>query len=124
MATDWRSMCDAQRMTVDNDDVIVKFDNGRQHRVHVVETDDTLEIHAIVARAAAVREVPELPQRLWIHNRAAQLISFRRDTRGRVAAHGWIPKAGLTAEEFRLIVQRVAAGSDRLEFILTGRDVE
>lgn len=124
MATEWRSMCDAQGMTVDNDDVIVSFDNGRQHRVHVVETNDTLEFHAIVAKAAAVLDVPNLPQRLWLHNRAAQLVSFRLDTRNRVAAHGWLPKAGLTAGEFKLVVQRVAAGSDRLEFILTGKDVE
>lgn len=123
MATEWRSMCDT-RMTVDNDDVIVKFDNGRQHRVRVVEKDDTLEIHATVAKPGAVGDIRELPQRIWLHNRAAQLVSFRRDTRGRVVAHGWLPKAGLTAEEFRLVIQRVAAGSDRLEFLLTGRDVE
>lgn len=124
MTTNWRSMCDAQTMTVDNDDIVVKFDNGRQHRVQVVETDDTLEIHAIVARVAAIRDIPNLPVRIWRHNRAAQLVSFRLDPRGRVAAQGWLPKAGLSAEEFRLVVQRVAAGSDRLEFVLTGRDVE
>ncbi len=124
MAIEWRAMCDARRMQVDNDDILVTFDNGREHRVHVVETVDTLEIHAIVARVAAIREVPELALRIWRHNRSAQLVSFRQDTRGRIAAQGWVPKVGLTAEEFRLVVQRVAAESDRLEFILTGRDVE
>ena len=117
-------MCDSRYMQVESDDVLVKFDNGREHRVHVVETDNTLEIHAIVARVAAVREVPELALRIWRHNRSAQLVSFRQDPRGRIAAQGWVPKMGLTAEEFRLVVQRVAAESDRLEFTLTGRDVE
>lgn len=62
--------------------------------------------------------------RLWRHNRAAQLVSFRIDTRGRVYAEGWIPKAGLTAQEFQLVLRRVAAESDRLEFLLTGRDMD
>jgi len=124
MAAEWQVMCDPRCMEVDTEDVLVKFDNGREHRVRVVETDKTLEIHAIVARAAAVRDVSGLALRVWRHNRAAQLVSFRVDTRGRVAAQGWIPKVGLTSKEFRLVVERVAAESDRLEFILTGRDVE
>ena len=123
MAPEWRSMCGAH-MTVENDDIIVEFDSGRQHRVRVVEKDDTLELHAMVAKPGAVADVRDLPQRLWLHNRSAQLVSFRRDTRGRVVAHGWLPKAGLTAEEFGLVLRRLAAEADRLEFLLTGRDVE
>lgn len=124
MATDWRSMCDEKCLLVDGDDITVKFDNERSHRVTVVETHETLEVHAIVARAAAIRDLPDLAPRIWRHNRAAQLVSFRLDNRSRIAAQGWLPKAGLTPEEFRLVVHRVAAESDRLEFILTGRDVE
>jgi hypothetical protein len=124
MATDWRSMCDADRMKIDGDAIIVSFDNGRHHRIQVVETPDTLEIQATVARNAAIRDVPDLASRIWRHNRAAQLVSFRLDARHRVAAQGWVPKVGLTAEEFQLVVHRVAAESDRFEFILTGRDVE
>jgi hypothetical protein len=81
-------------------------------------------VHAVVAKAAAVKDVSDLALRIWRHNRAAQLVSFRVDTRGRVYAEGWVPKAGLTAEELRHVVHRVAAESDRFEFILTGRDIE
>ena len=33
-------------------------------------------------------------------------------------------RAGLTAAEFRLVVRTLAVECDRLEFTLTGRDVE
>jgi hypothetical protein len=124
LATDWRALCLDPGIRFDGDDVVVKFDSGREHRVRVVETVDTLEVHAVVARARAIRDVPDLQPRIWRHNRAAQLVSFRFATYGRLAAQGWVPKAGLTAEELKLVIHRVAAESDRLEFILTGRDVE
>jgi hypothetical protein len=109
---------------VEGEEVVVGFDNGRSHRVRIVETDTAFEMHAIVARAAAVRDIADLPLRIWRHNRAAQLVGFRIDTRGRVYAEGWVPKAGLTREEFQIVLRRVAAESDRFEFILTGKDVE
>jgi hypothetical protein len=123
-ATDWRRLLHGSEGDVDGDDVIVRFENGRKHRVKVRETDEAMEFHALVARAAAVSDVVDLPLRIWRHNRAAQLVSFRIDTRGRVYAEGWMPKAGLSAQEFQLGLRRIAAESDRLEFILTGRDLE
>ncbi|MFY2559477.1 hypothetical protein ACN469_17725 [Corallococcus terminator] len=124
MGSDWRTLCRGSRVTIDGDDVIVRFENERSHRVRIHETEDVFEFHAVVARAATVRDVQDLPLRLWRYNRAAQLVGFRLDTRGRVYAEGWIPKAGLTAEEFQLVLRHVAAESDRLEYLLTGRDTE
>ncbi len=126
MTTDWRSLCTSPRLEFAGDHVTVTFDGGRRHRVRVIETPDTFELHAIVARSSAIAEMrgQPLPVRVWAHNRAAQLVSFRVDTRGRVCAVGWVAKAGLTAEEFQLVLRRVAAESDRFEFLLTGKDVE
>ncbi len=124
MATEWHKLCRGARLDLDGEDVLVSFENGRKHRVRVREMEDVFELHAVVARAAAVRDVADLPIRIWRHNRAAQLVSFRIDARDRVYAEGWVPKAGVTAEEFQLVLRRVAAESDRLEFLLTGRDVE
>lgn len=118
----WRTLCRGLRTTVEGDEVVVFFENGRSHRVSLAETTDTVELQAVVAGAAAVRDVPDLPLRIWQHNHAAQLVSFRIDERGRVRARGWMPKAGLTQEEFQLMLSRVASESDRLEFLLTGRD--
>jgi hypothetical protein len=124
MPTSWRTLCTGPRIRFEGDDVVVSFENGRKHRLRIRETETAFEVHAVVARAAAVKDVTELPLRVWRRNRAAQLVSFRIDTRGRVYAEGWVPKAGITAEEFELVVRRVAAESDRFEFILTGKDVE
>jgi hypothetical protein len=124
MAADWRALFNGLNVKVEGDEVVINFDNGRSQRVRVCETDEVLELHAIVARASAVRDVRDLPLRLWLHNRAAQLVSFRIDTRGRVYAEGWVPKVGMTAEELQLVLRRVAAESDRLEFLLTGKDAE
>ena len=124
MPTDWRALCTYSRIDFEGDDVIVDFENGRKHRVRIRETENSLELHAIVARAGAVKGIDGLPLRVWLRNRATQLVSFRIDTRGRVYAEGWVPKAGITADEFEFVVRRFAAESDRFEFMLTGRDVE
>jgi hypothetical protein len=124
MRTDWRALARGPDATLDADGVRVRFPSGRTHHVRVRETDDTFELWAIVARAAAISEVRDLATRIWRHNRAAQLVSFRLDAGGRIIGAGWVPKAGLSAEEFQLVLHRVAAESDRLEFLLTGRDIE
>jgi hypothetical protein len=41
-----------------------------------------------------------------------------------VVGEAWVPKEGLTAEEFQVYVRAVATESDRFEYALTGRDVE
>jgi hypothetical protein len=124
MAGSWQSWCRGGRMTVDGDQVLVGFDNERSHRVRVEETAETIEFRAVVATAGVARQVEELELRLWRHNRNADLVSFSLDKRDRVVGHGWVPKAGLEAEEFQRVLRHVAAESDRLEFLLTGRDVE
>jgi len=124
MKVNWRAFCQGQRFSIDGKTVTVNFDNGRHHRVCVEETDETIELHALVAKGAAVKTVADLPLRIWRHNRASQLVGFRQDSRGAVWARGWVAKAGVTKEEFLAVLRRVAAESDRFEFLLTGSDVE
>jgi hypothetical protein len=123
VAGNWRAMVRAPGLQLDGDAVIVQVSKQRSHRVVVQELESTLALHAVVARAAAVEGVVDLVQRLWRHNRGAQFVSFRLDHRGRVCAEGWVPKVGLTAQELQLVIRRVAAESDQLEFLLTGEDV-
>ena len=124
MPSDWRELVTGEQMQVDGDYVTVRFTNQRAQRVRVQPTADGLELYAIAARAASVRRVTDLPLRIWRQNRGAQLVSFRIDADGCVCATGWVPRAGLSADEFQLVLRRVAAESDRLEFLLTGKDVE
>ena len=124
MPSDWRDLVAGEQMQVDGDYVTVRFANQRAQRVRVEATADALELFAVAARAASVRGVADLPLRIWRQNRGAQLVSFRIDTDGCVCATGWVPRAGLSAEEFQLVLRRVAAESDRVEFLLTGKDLE
>jgi hypothetical protein len=121
----WRTFCRGdKRFAVDGDGIVVSFEDGRSHRVLVAETEATFELTTVVARAARLRDIEDLEIRIWRRNRPSRLHGFRVDRRGRLCAYGWVPRAGITAEEFRLIVHRVAVESDRLEFLLTGADVE
>jgi len=124
MAASWKGLLRGVRAEIDGDSVHVQFENGRSHRVRIDESDALIELHAVAAKAAAVRDVPDLPLRIWRHNRQTQLVSLKLDSQGRVCARGWVPKAGLLAEEFQLVLRRVAAESDRIEFLLTGKDSE
>jgi hypothetical protein len=124
VTADWRRLCRGPNLELDGDEVIVRFENGRSHRVRLGETDETFELHCIVARSTAEFSIPALSLRIWQLNRAAQLVSFRIDARDRVVGSGWMPRAGATAQEFQLVLRRVAVESDRLEFLLTGKDRE
>lgn len=106
MSADWRTLCRGPRVELDGDSVLVRFESGRRHRVQVLETEDAFELHSIIARSSTGRSVRDLSLWLWRLNRAAQLVSFRIDARGRVVASGWIPKAGVTASEFLLVLRR------------------
>lgn len=124
MSSGWRTLCRGSRFELEGDSVLVRFESGRSHRVQVRETEDAFEFHSIIVRSSAGRNIRDLSLWLWRLNRAAQLVSFRIDTRGRIVAFGWIPKVGATAAEFQMVLRRVAVESDRVEFYLTGKDKE
>ena len=112
------------RLEPDGESVLVRFEDGRTHRVLVRETEETLEFSAIVARRARLREVEDVEIRVWRNNRLARLNGFRVDGNGRLVAFGWLPRAGLGVQEFRYVIHRVGIESDRMEFLLTGLDIE
>jgi len=121
---DWRRLCKAAGLTVEGDHVAVAVDDRRRHRVSITEDSSGYRLEAIVARRAVVSRVADAPIRVWLRNREVQLVGFRIDRRGRLAAEALVPKVGLSAEEFRLYVVTVAVEADRFEFALTGRDAE
>ena len=123
MIGDWKVFCRGAEFTLDGNDVDVTFDN-RSHRVTVTEEGDSYLLSAFVARQATVSGTTGLAEQMWLRNRATSLIGFRIDQRGRLIGEAWVPKPGLTADEFRFYVRTVAVECDRLEYVLTGRDVE
>jgi hypothetical protein len=124
MSPEWRTLCRAAGLKADQDGVDVDLHDGRHHRVSVTDADQVYELQAIVARPSHLRDVPEVPLLAWRRNRASQLMGFRLDRRGRLVGEAWVPKVGLTAEEFQLYVRHLAAECDRFEYLLTGSDTE
>jgi hypothetical protein len=124
MKTDWRQFCRVSNFTLEGDTIRVLFAEGRQHVVRVQDEGDAIRLRAVVVRAAAVASLPDATLRTWLRNRAISLVGFRIDERGRMLGEAWVPRAGLTAEEFRVYVHTVAAESDRFEQQLTGLDKE
>jgi hypothetical protein len=109
---------------VDEATVEVAFHEGRRHRVTVEEFGDEYRLIALVARRRDVADLNNPSLQTWLRNRGTALVGFRIDGRGAVVGEAWVPKEGLTAEEFQVYVRAVATESDRFEYALTGRDVE
>lgn len=124
MGVEWRSLCKADDMIAKEKGVDVTFADDRRHQVQVAEQTDAYQLSGFVIRQARVAELEDVHLEAWLRNRSTSLVGFRLDERGRLVGESWVPKAGLTATEFQLYVRTLAAECDRLEFSLTGRDVE
>jgi hypothetical protein len=111
-------------LSVDGDTVVVRFADERHQHVRVLDEGDSLRVVGVVARRGVVEGLESIALRAWSRNRATQLVGFRLDDRGRLVGESWIPKAGLSGEELITYVRQVAAECDRLEYLLTGRDIE
>ena len=127
MKPDWHRLCTGERLKVDGDGVDVEFGedgNHRRHRVQVGLAEGGYRLTAFVAKQAVVANQEGLTARIWQLNRSTRIVGFRIDRKGRLIGEARVPGAGLTAPEFQFVVRRVAAECDRLEYVLTGRDVE
>lgn len=124
MTSDWRRLCKGDGMEVLDDSVDVSFHEGRRQRVTVEEVDGSLLVYAVIARAAAVRDLQDPALLAWERNCLSRVVGLRLDERGRLIGQAWLPLAGLDAHEFEGCVKAVAAECDRVEHLLTGRDVE
>jgi hypothetical protein len=122
MTLEWHALCVGIGIAVTKDGVNVDLGNGRAHRVLVETTSDTWELTAVVAtrRILASIEAPSI--QCWTRNRLSDLVGFRVDGRGRLAAIAWVPRAGVTSEEFTMQVRLMAREADRFEFSLSGAD--
>lgn len=124
MADSWKGMARAADLRVQGEQVEVRFADDRKHRVWISDSGEAYELQAVVARRSVVEAHPEISDTIWNRNRVTQLVGFRIDRHSRLVAEAWVPKAGVTAEEFQIYVRTVATESDRFEFLLTGRDAE
>lgn len=122
---DWPRLCRGTRnVAVESDAVTVTLDDGRTQRIRVKETPETLELTSVVVRPTALREHDDAALRAWRRNRSSQLVGFSIDRRLGLVATGWVPRVGLTAEEFVGVLHRLATAADLFEYQLTGKDKE
>lgn len=124
MTAEWIRLCRVKDFSIDEPHVDVRFEDERRHRVTVEDEGVAYRVSSFVVKQAVVASLPDLPIQLWIRNRSTQLVGFRIDRQQRLVGETWIPKAGVTPEEFQLYVRTVATECDRLEYVLTGRDTE
>ena len=123
--SDWMAFCrGAERISIDGESAVLVMTGDRRQRVEIRETPDTYEFMSVVVRPSVVASVPDVPLRAWRRNRAMQSVGFRVDRKGRLVGEAWVPKAGLSRDEFLLSVRRCAAECDLFEFHLTGKDSE
>ncbi|GAA2331917.1 hypothetical protein [Dactylosporangium salmoneum] len=121
-AADWHRLCTANDLSVEGTRIRVAFDNGRSHRVRVHETDDGYLLTATIVGWNVVQGLDEPYGMVWSRNRHSRLVGYRIDGSGALVAHGWTPRAGLTAKAFQALVRTIAREADRYELQLTGRD--
>jgi hypothetical protein len=122
MGGDWTRYCHVKDFAVEGDRVRVTFADGRGHDVSVQDEADAYRLSAIVVDRRVAGQVPDLRVRAWECNRVTELAGFQLDARGRLRGACWVPKVGLTAEEFRIYVRTLARECDNYEYRLTGKD--
>ena len=109
---------------MDGEFVEVTFASERRQRVRIEDQGDAFRLCSVAARAEKLSTLSSPELWAWERNRSLSLMGFRMDERGRMIGEAWVPKVGLTAEEFQLFVRTVALECDRFEFILMGQDHE
>lgn len=124
MTESWTKLCNAKDLRLVDNGVEVIFSDERKHKVTVEEQVDAYLLNGKIVRQSVVSSVIDLPMLVWQRNRITSLVGFRFDKRGRLVGEAFVPREGLTKQEFQLYLRAVASECDRFEYALTGRDVE
>jgi hypothetical protein len=121
----WKELTRAAGLEVRGETIHVRFGDERGQQVHVAEEEPgTIRVWTVAARRAAVQRLDNPELYAWLRNRLVDLVDFRVDREGQLIGEASVATPGLTAEEWALHVRTVARASDRLEYLLSGRDVE
>jgi len=100
---------------------------GQRQRVALSALGDSSRFTSVVtdvrgvARSAKARAA--LARRIWIRNGLKVIVGFAFDDGDHLIGFVDEPSTAMYPSELRFYVETVAAECDRLEFILTGRDV-
>jgi len=126
MSNDWRTLIDRRARDIQLDPhhpaVVVRLDNNRSHKVRVGSAEDGYVLEAVIAGPAHTARLDDPVAVARERNRNSRMVGYRVDARGRLVAHAWTPREGLSREMLLLLVRRVASEADRHELLLTGLD--
>jgi hypothetical protein len=120
------SMADWQQWTnglfVEGNALEVSLEDGRHHRVEVIDHSDGWELSGAAATARQLAGAGLGVDELWQRNRLLDLVGYVIDRHGDAWVTAWLPYAGTVAEEFLEVARLVAVEADRLEYHCTGGD--
>jgi hypothetical protein len=119
---DWHRL--AGRFEVGDDLVFVHVGADRSHIIQVEAHPDGWELSGMVTDEHRLERAELDAAELWRRNRLLNLVGYVVDQEGNARVTAWLPYAGTTPVEFQETVRQVAIEADRLEFYLTGQDVE
>lgn len=107
-------------------ELTIKFINGRKQRINIERRNSRYLLTSVVLGRVRVEEIgrARLLPRLWQYNRETNVVAFDVDKRGRLI--GWVEQVAetLDPEELSIYIQWLARQCDRLEYILSGLDLE
>jgi len=125
---DLLSSLDRRNFDVDGTKVVCWFgekDSGRKQAVRIGEELDGIRFEAtVVGRAMLEQFEGDQHRQAWRRNRSTTLAGYRIDRQGRLLVEATAPMVGLTPDEFVVYLRAVASEADRLELLLTQRDVQ
>ena len=125
MSVDWRQLAAEASMHVDQTRIEITFgDLARAQDIFVDDGfEDSIRLSSVVARPSALPDPDVAVTSAWVRNRLSELVGFTIDRYGRMIGEAWVPKDGLTYDEFAFYVMLLARGCDRFEYLLTGKDI-
>ena len=119
---------DRRTFDVDGTKVVCWFgekDSGRKQAVRIGEEHDGIHFETtVVGRAMLEQYEGDQHRQAWRRNRSTNFAGYRIDRQGRLLLEATAPMVGLTPDEFVVYLRAVASEADRLELLLTQRDVQ
>ncbi len=106
--------------------VKVTFGDGRHQFIAVERRGEWYLLTSVVLGRARVEEIGrgQLLPFLWQRNRDTNVIAFNLDKRGRLIGQVEQLADTLDTAELAFYIKLLASDCDRLEYILSGRDIE
>ena len=100
--------------------------NARSQRVQITERGDHIVFESVVLSARQTRSMrtDEVASVVWERNQQTDVVAFGWDSAGRLVGRIDQLAATLNVEELWFYLEVLAQQCDRLEWLLTGEDVQ